>query len=201
MKPYSQEALPVRRADGTPTTTRRCTASTFRAACRWPHSDDYGKLALAGVAGYVHSRNLDTGDNLYHMMPLNAKLALEHKLGNWSSVAELQLVDAKTDIEKVRNELQTPGYALVNLRSSYQWHQFRFDLGVENLFDQQYYSPLGGVYLGDGALVNPGLERDSRRGHGPYRLRRHYREVLNKSPGGKAACPRGFSSHYKSLLK
>jgi iron complex outermembrane receptor protein len=122
-------------------------------------SYEYGKFALAGVAGYVHSRNLDTGDNLYNIMPLNAKLALEHKLGNWSSTAELQLVDAKTDVQQVRNELQTPGYALVNLRSSYQWDQFRFDLGVENLFDQQYYSPLGGVYLGDGALVNPGLER------------------------------------------
>jgi iron complex outermembrane receptor protein len=122
-------------------------------------SYEYGKLALAGVAGYIHSRNLDTGDNLYHIMPLNAKLALEHKLGNWSSVAELQLVDAKTDVEQVRNELQTPGYALLNLRTSYQWDRFRFDAGVENLFDQQYYSPLGGVYLGDGPLVNPGMQR------------------------------------------
>ena len=110
-------------------------------------SDEYGKFSLVGIAGYDRGINLATGGGLYHMMPLNAKLTLEHRLGNWSSAAELQLVDNKYDVETVRNELQTPGYALVNLRSSYQWGNVRFDLGVENLFNQQYYSPLGGAYL------------------------------------------------------
>ncbi|MGO9544853.1 MAG: TonB-dependent receptor [Rhodomicrobium sp.] len=120
------------------------------------HTDEYGKFSLVGVAGYDRGINLVTGGGLYHMMPLNAKLTVEHKLGNWSSTAELQLVDAKTDIETVREELQTPGYALVNLRSSYLWGQVRFDLGVENLFNQQYYSPLGGAYLGNAAASNYG---------------------------------------------
>jgi iron complex outermembrane receptor protein len=118
------------------------------------YSDEYGKFGLVGVAGFDHGTNLVTGGGLYHMMPLNAKLTLTHNLGNWSSAAELQLVDAKTDVETVRNELQTPGYALVNLRTSYQWGQVRFDLGVENLFDKQYYSPLGGAYLGNALQVN-----------------------------------------------
>ena len=112
-------------------------------------SDEYGRFGLSGVAGYVHARRVDNGDSLYHVMPLNAKLNLEHKLGNWSSSVEWQLVDAKSDVEQVRNEVQTPGYGLVNLRSSYQWNQVRFDAGIENLFDKQYYSPLGGAYLGD----------------------------------------------------
>ena len=109
---------------------------------------------------------------------------LEHKLGNWSSAAELQLVDTKNDVETVRNELQTPGYALVNLRSSYQWGQVRFDLGVENLFNQQYYSPLGGAYLGNRRRA---MRADGHgivhapRGHGPQRLCRRNREVLNVS--------------------
>ncbi len=110
-------------------------------------SDEYGKFSLVGIAGYDRGINLATGGGLYHMMPLNAKLTMEHRLGNWSNLAELQLVDNKYDVETVRNELQTPGYALVNLRSSYQWGNVRFDLGVENLFNQQYYSPLGGAYL------------------------------------------------------
>ncbi len=120
------------------------------------YSDEYGKFSLAGVAGYDRGINLVTGGALYHMMPLNAKLALQHNLGNWSTSAELQLVDAKTDVETVRNELKTPGYALVNLRSSYLWGQVRFDLGVENLFNKQYYSPLGGAYLGNAAAANFG---------------------------------------------
>ncbi len=106
-----------------------------------------GRLALTGVLGYVHGTNLDTGDNLYHMMPLNAKLALEHKAGGWTNVAELQLVAEKTDVQEQRMEPLTPGYALVNLRSSYEWQRVRLDLGVSNLFDQQYYHPLGGVYV------------------------------------------------------
>lgn len=119
-------------------------------------SDEYGKFSLVGIAGYDRGMNLTSGGNLYHMMPLNAKLSLQHKLGNWSSTAELVMVSNKDVVESVRNELQTPGYALVNMRSSYQWGQVRFDLGVENLFNQQYYSPLGGAYLGDQAAGNAG---------------------------------------------
>ncbi len=118
-------------------------------------SGELGRFDLSGVAGYVHARRVDNGDSLYHVMPLNAKLALEHKLGNWSSSVEWQLVDAKSDVEQVRNETQTPGYSLVNLRTSYQWDQVRLDAGVENLFDKQYYSPLGGAYLGDRSNGRP----------------------------------------------
>jgi iron complex outermembrane recepter protein len=119
-------------------------------------SFDYGKLSLVGIAGYDRGMNLSRGGNLYHMMPLNAKLTLEHKLGNWSSAAEMVMVSNKDEVEAERRELQTPGYALVNLRSSYQWENIRFDLGVENLFNQQYYSPLGGAYLGEQAAGKAG---------------------------------------------
>ncbi len=115
------------------------------------YSRTFGRFGLAGILGVVHGTNLDTGDNLYRMMPINAKLTLDHKLGNWSNAVELQLVGDKDDVQQARNEVPTPGYALVNLRSSYQWGQFRLDAGVENVFDKQYYSPMGGAYLGDTA--------------------------------------------------
>ena len=106
---------------------------------------------------------------------------LEHKLGNWSSAAEVQLVDAKGDVSQVRDEVQTPGYALVNLRSSYQWGRSGSMLGIENLFNQQYYSPLGGAYLGRrGPAGGPGATRS--RGHGPYHLCRRHCEVLGRNP-------------------
>ena len=111
------------------------------------NSDVYGRFTLLGVFGYVHSRNLDTGDNLYGVMPLNAKFTLQHSLENWSNSVELQLTSPHGDVSQTRDELQTPGYALVNLRSSYQLGAIRFDVGVENLFNQQYYIPLGGRYL------------------------------------------------------
>ena len=108
-----------------------------------------GKFSGRGILGYVRGKNLDTGDNLYHMMPLNAKVALDHQWNRWSNSVEAQLVAAKDDVQAVRNETRTAGYALVNLRTSYDWGRIRLDAGVENLLDKDYDPPLGGAYLGD----------------------------------------------------
>ncbi len=108
-----------------------------------------GRFTGRGILGYVRGKNLDTGDNLYHMMPLNAKVAIDHRWERWSGSVEAQLVAAKDDVQAVRNETRTAGYALVNLRASYDWGRVRLDAGVENLLDKDYDPPLGGAYLGD----------------------------------------------------
>ncbi|MDD3938013.1 TonB-dependent receptor, partial [Rhodoferax sp.] len=79
--------------------------------------------------------NETTGDDLYNIMPLNAKLAVTQKMGGWDNSAELLLVSAKDQVADQRNEIKTPGYSLVNLRGSYSWKSVRLDFGVENLFD------------------------------------------------------------------
>lgn len=109
---------------------------------------NFGRFTSKGILGYVHGENMDTHDNLYHMMPVNAKLALEHQLEKWSNSVEFQLVAAKNDVTHVRNELKTAGYGLVNLRTGYEWKQIRLDAGIENLLDKNYDLPLGGAYLG-----------------------------------------------------
>ncbi len=117
----------------------------------------FGDFTASGLLSYVRGENRDTGDNLYNMMPLNAKLALTQRWGRWTNVVEGQFVAAKTKVSDVRNEVETPGYSLFNLRSSYQWKQVRLDVGVENLFDKNYALPLGGAYLGQGTTmsINP----------------------------------------------
>lgn len=112
-----------------------------------------GEFGLNGLASYTKGENRDTGDGLYNIMPLNAKLALTQKLGSWNNAAELLMVARKDDVSAMRNEMETPGYALVNLRGSYAWKQVRVDFGVENLFDRLYYHPLGGAYLGQGTTM------------------------------------------------
>ena len=62
-------------------------------------------------------------------------------------------MDEKDDVQSVRKELRTAGYAVFNLYSSYQWNKVRFDGGVYNLFDKFYNNPLGGAYLGQGATM------------------------------------------------
>ncbi|HUW50564.1 MAG TPA: TonB-dependent receptor [Sulfuricella sp.] len=117
----------------------------------------YGSFTATGVVSYVNGKNLTTGDNLYNIMPLNAKLAVVQHLGSWTNTIEGQLVDAKTNVQAVRNELKTGGYGLLNLRSSYDWKQARFDVGIENVFNRFYNSPLGGAYVGQGATMSTGV--------------------------------------------
>ena len=60
---------------------------------------------------------------------------------------------SKNKTSAVRNEIQTPGYGLFNLRGSYTYRQARIDFGVENLFDKFYYLPTGGAYTGQGGTM------------------------------------------------
>lgn len=117
----------------------------------------YGSFGATGVLSYVNGKNLTTGGNLYNIMPLNATLAVTQRLGNWSNTVQLKLVDAKTRTEAVRQELHTGGYGLLNLHSSYEWKQARFDVGIENLLNKFYLDPLGGAYVGQGATMGTGV--------------------------------------------
>ncbi|MDP2109470.1 MAG: TonB-dependent receptor [Thiobacillus sp.] len=114
----------------------------------------YGSFTATGMLSYVRGENETTGDNLYNMMPLNAKLAVVQQLGKWTGTAEVHLVAAKTEVSAERNEMETAGYGLLNLRGSYAWKQVRLDLGVENVLDRFYEHPLGGAYFGEGKTMS-----------------------------------------------
>lgn len=105
----------------------------------------YGDFKVSGVIGWLHGEMVNTGKSMYHVMPINGKTALEHGLGGWTNAVEVQLVGTKAGVDPLRNEPKTPGYALLNLRSGYEWENFQINLGIENLFDKRYYHPLGGV--------------------------------------------------------
>ena len=115
--------------------------------------NDLGEFGLKGLLSYTKGENHDTGDGLYNIMPLNAKLMLTQKRGGWDNAAELVMVSRKDDVSETRNEMETPGYALVNLRASHSWEKVRLDFGIENVFDRLYYHPLGGAYLGQGTTM------------------------------------------------
>ncbi|MDE1566594.1 TonB-dependent receptor [Aquabacter sp. P-9] len=106
----------------------------------------YGQGTFRGALNFVRGQRTD-GINLYHMMPVNATLALDHTLGNWSSSFEVQLVGAKTLVNEVRNEVETSAYALLNFRTSYQWNQVNIAFGIDNILDTEYDLPLGGANL------------------------------------------------------
>jgi iron complex outermembrane receptor protein len=110
---------------------------------------DFGRFFVSGVASYVHGEDQKTGGPLYHMMPWNGRIALEHRAGGFTNVAEVEMVAAKTRVDEDRLEPVTDGYALLNLRTSYTLDDVRFDAGVDNVFDTLYFAPLGGTNYTD----------------------------------------------------
>lgn len=87
--------------------------------------------------------------NLYHIMPLNGSLTLEHSLdGDWGSLQSeinLDMVGSKTALATTYGEPKTPGYMLLNVLSRYQFENIKLDFGVDNILDKRYYHPMGGV--------------------------------------------------------
>lgn len=116
--------------------------------------NELGQWGLEGVINYSNGKNRETGDQLYNIMPLNTTLALTQQLGNWSNSLEMVSVQAKNDGSDLRNEIQTPGYTLFNLRLSHRWDNLRVDFGVENLADKFYYLPTGGAYTAQGRTMS-----------------------------------------------
>jgi len=89
--------------------------------------------------------------NLYHMMPVHGTLALEHQIvtewGEFNNYIGAELVAPKTVVATTYNEPQTPGYALLNLRTTYHFKQLTLNLGIDNVMNKLYFNPLGGVYI------------------------------------------------------
>ena len=122
---------------------------------RMPLADGpWGAWAMEGVLSWVDGENRDTGDETYNLMPLNTRLTLTNQLAGWHSALEWVLVKAKDGGSDVRNEIPTPGYGIVNLRTSRAWQRVRLELGVENLLDKRYALPTGGAYVGQGRTMS-----------------------------------------------
>ena len=125
----------------------------FSADYRLTGMTDYGKFSAQLVASYTRGKNEETGDDLYNIMPLNAKLAVSQEIGSWRNTLEGEFVAAKDNVSDMRNEMQTAGYGLVHLRTRYQRATWSAELGIENLFDRYYKLPLGGAYVGQGSTM------------------------------------------------
>lgn len=113
----------------------------------------WGNLGLQLDVNYVRGKNTVSHDDLYAIMPLNARLALLHADGAWKSRVQARMVSNKSRVQAIRNENETSGYMLLDMYTSYEWKKARLDLGLENLLDKLYFDPTGGAYLGQGATM------------------------------------------------
>lgn len=121
-----------------------------------------GEWATRASLSYVRAK-ADNDDDLYNIMPVNARLVLDHSLEAWSSSLETILVGSKNRVSSVRAEQKTAGYAIANFRTSYKLAKsIRLDAGVDNLFDRQYKLPLGGLEYASADMMAGGAPRPLR---------------------------------------
>ena len=71
---------------------------------------------------HERQRTATTGDKLYNIMPLNAKLALTHKHGGWDNRLEVEWSAAKDEVSAVRNEVETAGLRLASPARELRWN-------------------------------------------------------------------------------
>lgn len=119
--------------------------SDLSAFARVWNNESFGKGTIKTVVNYTRGYRTD-GGNLYHMMPLNAKVSLEHNVGAWNNGIDIQAVKAKNSVDSLRHEPQTAGYTLVDVRMQYKIQKnITLDCAITNLFNKFYELPLGGV--------------------------------------------------------
>jgi iron complex outermembrane recepter protein len=142
----------------------------------------FGTFTARGLVSYVEGTNIVTDDHLYHMMPVNGKIALEQRVGRWTIVIETVLVGEKFLVSQVHNEVETGAYALLNLRSSYQWNNLRVDYRerVRYALRPAAWRALSRAGSDDGSDRHPRGRRSAR--HGTLCVCRDELEVL-KSGG------------------
>lgn len=120
----------------------------FSSKWRVFRSGAVGDVNLQTIASYTRGYRKDGKANLYHLMPLNGKVILQHSLGKWTSDMVTHLVGSKEQVNELRLEPVTGSYALLDLGTSYQITKLmKLDFAINNVFDLTYGLPLGGVDL------------------------------------------------------
>jgi iron complex outermembrane recepter protein len=105
-----------------------------------------GQLDLLATLSYTRGYRVDSQDELYHMMPLNASFNLIQTTDRWKNFMGVQFVEAKRLVNSMRLEPTTAGFALINLGTTYKLtKRLTLDFSVSNLLDHFYQAPLAGV--------------------------------------------------------
>lgn len=113
-----------------------------------------GKWTMRSSLGYTRGKAAN-GDNLYNIMPLNARLAIDHTQRLWSNTFEAVFISAKDKLNAVRAEQATSGYSIAHYRTAYKLNKsVTLNAGIDNVFNRQYNLPLGGLEYVSGNMMN-----------------------------------------------
>jgi len=115
----------------------------------------FGSFTANGLLSYARGKTASgVEDDLYNIMPLNAKLSLTQIHKRWTNVAEVHLVDAKSDVSDIRNEIETPGYACCICAAATPG-KGAARLRHRERFRPSLLLPARGAYVGQGITMPP----------------------------------------------
>ena len=100
---------------------------------------------VEGILSLVRGKRRDRTDDLYRIAPLSGFVALTHERDGWSVTVESVFAQRQDDVAEANDELETAGYAILNLRGRWEVVDgLAIVAGVENVLDKRYREHLGG---------------------------------------------------------
>lgn len=118
------------------------------------HDVTWGRGNIKSAMAYTRGQRHDGSADLYHIMPLNINLTLEHIINNWTNTLAVQWVDKKDRVDTVRQENMTDSYSLVDIGTRVTLNKLTLSLDVRNLFNEDYELPLGGISIAQWRAAN-----------------------------------------------
>lgn len=115
---------------------------TFQLAKAW---------AVMGGIAYAYGENLTTKEPLRRVPPFNGKLSATWRHQKWfagiewmSAAKQDRLAQGDKDDNRIPTG-GTPGWNLLNMYASYQLSMTRFNLGLQNIFNEDYRTHGSGI--------------------------------------------------------
>ena len=126
----------------------------FDAAWKYELTED---LFLDGIVTVARGRRIDVEDDLYRLSPFNASVGLSYSVDDWTLKSELVGYADQEHVSAYNDEIETPGYWLVNLE--FIWNpmsSLRVEARVDNMFDESYQDHVTGVNRAAGSDISVG---------------------------------------------
>ncbi|PLY00155.1 MAG: ligand-gated channel [Desulfuromonas sp.] len=99
-------------------------------------------LFLTAALNYTRGENKDLDEPLAETPPLNGSVSLRYDLGTWFAEITERFADRQDRIATSLQELETAGWNITNIKGGYYFDNWSLIAGVDNLFDNYYFSHL-----------------------------------------------------------
>ncbi|MBU2977189.1 TonB-dependent receptor [Alteromonas sp. C1M14] len=109
--------------------------------------NEYGRLTLLNRLDWQKGERKDDSSDLYQILPLQNRMTVQYEMDALTASLSWLWADSKTDVDARRKENTTSAYSVINLNTSYNIASFTFRFDIQNLLDEYYEQPLGGVNI------------------------------------------------------